>query len=69
MGGRGGFVSVHDSCVDMFFDWFTRGTATLDVEYYVARVGEYGMGFATVECEYAKQYGGHTAGQRVAASK
>lgn len=69
MGGRGGFLSVHDSCVSVFFDWFTRGTSTIDVEYYVARAGNYGMGVATVECEYAKQYGGHTEGVRVSAEK
>ena len=65
MGGRGGYLSVHDSYHDLFFDWFTRGTATVDMEYYVVREGTYEMGVSTVECAYAKQFGGHTKGQKV----
>lgn len=65
MGGRGAFLAAHDSNVEIYFDWFTRGTATMDVECFVARTGRYSMGAAAVECEYAKQYGGHTEGQKV----
>ena len=65
MGGRGCYLSVHDAHFDMFFDWFTRGTATLDMEYYVVRNGEYEAGVSTVECMYAKQFGGHTNGLKL----
>ena len=65
MGGRGCYLSVHDSHFDMFFDWFTRGTSTLDMDYYVVREGLYEMGVSTVECAYAKQFGGHTKGLKV----
>ena len=65
MGGRGCYLSIHDSHFDMFFDWFTRGTSTVDMDYSVVRSGSYQMGVSTVECVYAKQFGGHTEGAKV----
>lgn len=65
MGGRGCYLSIHDSCLDMFFDWFTRGTSTVDMEYSVVRAGTYQVGVSSVECVYAKQFGGHTEGLKV----
>jgi hypothetical protein len=65
MGGRGCYLSIHDSHFDMFFDWFTRGTSTVDMDYSVVRSGSYQMGVSTVECVYAKQFGGHTEGSKV----
>ena len=65
MGGRGCYLSIHDSHFDMFFDWFTRGTSTVDMDYSVVRAGSYQMGVSTVECVYAKQFGGHTEGAKV----
>ncbi|MBR0045593.1 MAG: hypothetical protein IJP75_01745 [Bacteroidaceae bacterium] len=62
MGGRGCYLSIHDARFDMFFDWFTRGTSTVDMEYSVVRAGSYQVGVSTVECVYAKQFGGHTEG-------
>ena len=65
MGGRGCYLSIHDSHFDMFFDWFTRGSSTVDMEYSIVRAGVYEVGISTVECVYAKQFGGHTEGQKV----
>lgn len=65
MGGRGCYLSLHDSHFDLFFDWFTRGTSTVDLEYSVVRAGTYQIGVSTVECVYAKQFGGHTEGLKL----
>ncbi|MCH5176071.1 MAG: hypothetical protein J1F40_09300 [Prevotellaceae bacterium] len=65
LGGRGGYLSLHDSSFDIFFDCFTRGTSTVDMEYYISRTGTYEMGISSVECAYAKQFGGHTEGMKV----
>ena len=65
MGGRGCYLSIHDAHFDMFFDWFTRGTSTLDMDYSIVRAGCYEVGVSTVECVYAKQFGGHTEGMKV----
>ena len=69
LGGRSGYLSVRDVGFDVFFDKFTRGTSTVDVEYYIVREGAYEVGISTVECEYAKQFGGHTGGQKVKSIK
>jgi hypothetical protein len=65
MGGRGCYLSIHDSHFDMFFDWFTRGSSTVDMDYSIVRAGSYQVGVSTVECVYAKQFGGHTEGMKV----
>ncbi len=62
MGGRGCYLEVHDSYISLFFDKFTRGTTTIDMEYYIAREGEYNTGYANIECTYAPEFGGHSAG-------
>jgi hypothetical protein len=65
LGGRGGYLSIHDSSFNLYFDWFTRGTSTVDMDYSVVRAGTYEVGISTVECAYAKQFGGHTEGVKV----
>jgi len=69
LGGRGGYLSIHDSHFDLFFDWFTRGTSTVDMDYSIVRAGSYQVGVSTVECVYAKQFGGHTEGLKVNVKK
>ena len=69
MGGRGCYLSIHDSHFDLFFDWFTRGTSTVDMDYSIVRAGSYQVGVSTVECVYAKQFGGHTEGMKVNVKK
>ena len=65
LGTRSGYVSLHDTNTDVFFDSFPRGTTTIDVDFYVNRAGTYQIGVSTVECLYAKQFGGHTSGATV----
>lgn len=65
LGTRAGYVSMHDADMVVFFDTFTRGTTTIDLEFYVNRTGKYQIGVTTVECAYAKQFGGHTSGGKV----
>lgn len=63
MGGRGCYLEVHDAYINLFFDHFTRGTSTIDMEYYITRKGEYSTGMASVECSYAPEFGAHTSGE------
>lgn len=60
MGGRGGYVSMHDASTDVFFDRFTRGTTTFDIQYHVTRQGTYLADIATAQCAYAPEFGAHT---------
>ena len=59
-GTRGCYLELHDTHTDIFFDWFQRGTTTVDLEYYVTRSGTYQSGIATTQCEYAPEFGGYT---------
>lgn len=65
LGGRGGYLSIHDASFDIYFDGFTRGTSTVDADYSVVRAGTYEVGISTVECAYAKQFGGHTESVKI----
>lgn len=65
LGGRGCYLEVRDSQVTMFFDKFTRGTTTIDIDYYIARDGDYNSGYANIECTYAPEFGAHTSGDEI----
>lgn len=65
MGGRGGYLALHDASADIFFDRFTRGTSTVDLEFFVNRTGEYQFGVATAQCAYSPEFVGHTGGQKM----
>ncbi len=65
LGGRGGYLSLHDSCFELFFDTFTRGSSSVDIEYNIVRTGVYAFGAASVECTYAPQFSGHSAGMSI----
>jgi hypothetical protein len=59
-GTRGCYMELHDTETDIFFDWLRRGTTTLDLDYYITRAGRYQSGTATVQCDYAPEFGGYT---------
>lgn len=65
LGGRGGYLAIHDASADFFFDRFRKGTSTIDLEFYVTSPGNYSNGIATVQCAYAPAFAGHSAGSRI----
>ncbi len=65
LGGRGGYLSLHDASADVFFDWYRKGSATIDLDFYVTRSGNYSLGVATVQCAYSPEFAGHTKGDRI----
>ncbi len=65
MGGRGGYVALHDASTDVFFDRFTRGTTTFDISYNVDRTGQYITGIATAQCAYASEFSAHSAAMHI----
>ncbi|MBQ9642109.1 MAG: hypothetical protein IJV06_11220 [Bacteroidaceae bacterium] len=64
-GTRGCYLELHDTHTDIFFDWFQRGTTTVDLDYYITRSGEYQSGTATTQCQYAPEFGGYTKAYKV----
>ncbi len=69
MKGRGGYLARHDASTDIFFDSFTKGTLTFDIDYFVTRTGEYLTGAASVQCAYAPEFAGHTGSFMVKVSE
>ena len=65
LGGRGGYLALHDASADFFFDRFQKGTVTIDLDMYVTSPGSYSNGIATVQCAYAPAFSGHSAGSRI----
>ena len=65
LGGRGGYLALHDASADFFFDRFQKGTVTIDLEMYVTSPGSYANGIATVQCAYAPTFSGHSKGNRI----
>ena len=65
LGGRGGYLSLHDASADVFFDWYRKGSATIDLDFYVTRSGNYSLGVATIQCAYASEFAGHSKGERI----
>lgn len=62
LGGRGGYLAHHDAESDLFFDWFMKGSATVDLEFYVTRTGHYQQGIATLQSAYAPAFTAHSDG-------
>lgn len=65
MGGRGGYLARHDASTDIFFDRYTKGTTTFDLEFTATRRGTYQTGIATVQCAYSPEYAGHSKGSLI----
>ena len=65
MNGRGGYVSMHDASTDIFFDRFTRGTTTYDIDFHVTRTGQYLSDIATVQCAYSPEFSAHAEAIRL----
>jgi len=60
LGGRGGYLAIHDASADVFFDKYNKGTSTIDIDYYVNRTGTYTLGLATLQSAYNPQLTAHT---------
>ena len=65
MNGRGGYVSMRDASTDIFFDRFTKGTTTYDIDFRVDRIGQYLSGITTAQCAYATEFVAHTRAYRI----
>lgn len=61
-GGIGLYRSVKDAATLYFIDHLPKGTYTLEQTFRVDRTGHYQAGLATVQCAYAPEFVGHTAG-------
>ncbi len=59
---QGCYKELHDTETRYYFDTFSKGTHTIETEYYVTRSGTYHTGITTVESTYAPEFSGREKG-------
>lgn len=63
--GFGYYVEIEDASTNFFFDQLGKGVYVLEHPYRVVRAGRYQAGIATLQCAYAPEMSGHSAGSMV----
>ena len=59
----GAYCTPKDNTTNYYFDCLSKGTHTIENEYYVDRAGRYETGTCTVQCAYAPEFRGTTHSQ------
>ncbi len=67
--GLGYYQSTRDLATHFFIDYLPRGKYVIEYPVTVAQAGAYSEGLATLQCMYAPEFGGHSQGNRVLATK
>lgn len=68
-GGLGYYQSTKDLATHFFIDYLPRGKYVIEYAVAVAQAGSYSEGLATLQCMYAPEFGSHSEGSRVTATK
>lgn len=68
-GGLGYYQSTRDLATHFFIDYLPRGKYVIEYPVTVAQAGAYSEGLATLQCMYAPEFGSHSQGNRVMATK
>jgi hypothetical protein len=55
---RGAYCAPKDYTTNYYFDCLSKGTHTIESEYFIDRVGQYETGTCVVECAYATEFRG-----------
>lgn len=63
--GLGFYFSPTDLAVNYFIDNLPRGTYTLEYDQFVIHRGDFSNGMSTLQCMYAPEFSGHSAGSRL----
>lgn len=58
----GYYREVRDASTNIFIYFLQKGTHTISYDCYVTSAGEYSLGIATAQCQYAPQLTAHSAG-------
>ena len=64
-GSLGYYLSTRDSATDLFIDHLPKGTHVVEYKVRAFFSGSFTNGPTTVQCMYAPEFSGHTAGERV----
>ncbi len=63
--GLGYYFAPGDLATNFFIDHLPKGTYTLEYDLFTTFAGNFSSGLGRVECMYAPEFGGNTAGGRV----
>lgn len=66
---NGCYQVMRDSQSQYHFDKMAKGKHVITTEYYVSRAGDFTAGTATVQCAYAPEFTGRTAGKTISSRK
>ncbi|MPM69847.1 hypothetical protein SDC9_116795 [bioreactor metagenome] len=59
------YRTVKDASTQYFFNYLPKGTYVFEDEYYVNASGEFSGGTASIQCLYAPEFVGTSAGERL----
>lgn len=66
---NGCYQVMRDSQSQYHFSKMAKGKHVITTEYYVSRAGDFTAGTATVQCAYAPEFSGRTAGKTISSRK
>lgn len=66
---NGCYQVMRDSQSQYHFGKMAKGKHVITTEYYVSRAGDFTAGTATVQCAYAPEFAGRTAGKTISSRK
>ena len=66
---NGCYQVMRDSQSQYHFSKMAKGKHVITTEYYVSRAGDFTAGTATVQCAYAPEFAGRTAGKTISSRK
>lgn len=66
---NGCYQVMRDSQSQYHFSKMAKGKHVITTEYYVSRAGDFTAGTATVQCAYAPEFAGRTAGKSISSRK
>jgi uncharacterized protein YfaS (alpha-2-macroglobulin family) len=65
-GGLGYYQAPGDLATNFFFDHLPKGTYVLEYDLFATYAGDFSNGLGRIQCMYAPEFGGNTAGGRIA---
>ena len=57
------YLETKDASTNIFFDDLRKGTHVITYDVFVTAPGQYNVGIATAQCQYAPQISAHSAGR------
>ena len=59
------YREIKDFATNIFIPYLSKGTHVVNYDCYVTNSGSFGIGIATIQCQYAPQFVAHSAGNSV----